>query len=266
MQTGISTASLFKRYQTLEALKRLDDNGVKTAEVFLESYSEYNKKFGKKLAKAKGGVEIHSVHTLATQFEPQLYSENQVAQKDSFDILDGVLECAKQIGAKYYTFHGTARIRRVPININFERHAKITNLIAERCLSYGVTLAYENVHWCYYNYVGFFNELKKRVPLLKGTLDVKQARQSGISHLEFLKEMKGDIATVHLSDVDENGKMCLPMAKGGTVDFNELFSALADVGFDGAMLIEAYYGDYKEEAELYDCYQKISELSKKHFK
>ena len=70
MKTGISTSSLFGRFQTEYATEELKNAGVKTAEVFLESYCEYNKKFGKKIKKSKGGMDIHSVHTLTTQFEP----------------------------------------------------------------------------------------------------------------------------------------------------------------------------------------------------
>ena len=46
MKIGISTASLFGRYNTEDALKFLSDNKIATAEVFLESYCEYNREFG----------------------------------------------------------------------------------------------------------------------------------------------------------------------------------------------------------------------------
>ena len=53
MKVGISTASLFGRYYTEDALEKLNELGVDVAEVFLESYSEYTKKFGKILKKKK---------------------------------------------------------------------------------------------------------------------------------------------------------------------------------------------------------------------
>ena len=264
MQTGISTASLFGRYHTEEALSILNNNNVKTAEVFLETFWEYSKKFGKILKQKKGQVDIHSVHTLTTQFEPTLYSLNTRAQEDSFKLLKGTLNASKVIGAKYYTFHGPARIKRTPLVIDFDRVGKITQKIIDICKTFGVQLAYENVHWSYYNYVGFFNELKKRTTGLKATLDVKQARQSNVCVNEFIKEMGNDIVTVHLSDVDENGKMCLP-GKGKT-DLYDLFSRLCDVGFDGAIIIEAYSGDYKNENELFESLDFINGLSQKVFK
>ena len=264
MQTGISTASLFLRYDTEEALQILQSKGVLTSEIFLESYSEYNKRFGKILKKKKGKMEVNSIHTLTTQFEPQLYSVNERAKSDSFKILEGVLSAGKVLGAKNYTFHGGARIKRTPLVLDFDRIGTITQQIIDKCKKYGINLAYENVHWSYYNYIGFYKELKKRTEGLKATLDIKQARQSGIDHELFLEEMGEDIVTVHLSDIDENGKMCLP-GKGLT-DFNRLFSKLKDVGFDGALILEVYKNDYETLDQLLESYDYVGNLANKIFK
>lgn len=264
MKTGISTSSLFGRFQTEYATEELKNAGVKTAEVFLESYCEYNKKFGKKIKKSKGGMDIHSVHTLTTQFEPQLYSTNVRAKEDSFILLERTMQAAEAMGAKYYTFHGGARFKKTPIILDFNKIGAETAAIEEACKKHGVLLAYENVHWGYYNYIGFFSELKKRVPELKGTFDIKQARQSGIPYKEFISEMGESIVTAHISDVDQNGKMCLPGR--GITDFNEVFGRLNDAGFDGAILIEAYPSDYKELSELYRSLDFITETADKIFK
>ncbi|MBE7086824.1 MAG: sugar phosphate isomerase/epimerase [Clostridiales bacterium] len=264
MKIGISTSSLFGRYPTEDALAFLNRNNVQTVEVFLESFSEYNKEFGKLLSGIKGDTDVHSLHVLTTQYEPQLYSVNERAKVDSFKILEMAMQAGKEIGAKYYTFHGVARIKRTPLVIDFDRVAKITQDIIEVLKKYSITLAYENVHWSYYNYIGFFNELRKRTVGLKGTLDIKQARQSDIHYKHFIDEMGKDIVTVHLSDVDENGKMCLP-GKGVT-DFYDLFSRLSDVGFDGAFLIEAYKSDFEKESELFESVEFLKEVACKTFK
>ena len=264
MQIGISTATLFGRKTTEQALEFFAENNVQCAEVFLESFCEYNKEFGQLLAKNKGSVNVHSVHTLTTQFEPQLYSLNERAQNDSFKLLEMTMQSAKEFGAKYYTFHGGARFKKTPMKINYERVGKITQQIIDVANKYNVALAYENVHWGYYNYIGFFDEIRKRTSGLKGTLDVKQARQSGIDYKEYIKEMNSDIVTVHLSDVDANGKMCLP-GKGIT-DFADLFSRLKDVGFDGALLIEAYQSDFETYGELFDSQDYVKNLAQKIFK
>ncbi len=264
MQVGISTASLFGRFNTEDGLKFLSQNNVPCAEIFLESFCEYNKKFGKLLKKIKGDIKVHSVHTLTTQFEPTLYSLNERAQIDSFKLLEKAMSVAKLAQAEYYTFHGGARFKKTPFSIDYDRVGKITQRIIDTCDKYGVKLAYENVHWGYYNYKGFFSELKNRTSGLKATLDVKQARQSGLSYQDFIEDMKGDIVTVHLSDIDENGKMCLPGR--GVTDFDDLFNRLSDVGFDGAILLEVYKSDFNDFSELFSSLDFVNELAKKHFR
>ena len=261
--TGISTASLFGRFHTEDALKELNSAGVTTTEVFLESYCEYNKKFGKILKKCKGKLDVRSVHTLTTQFEPQLYSTNERAQNDSFDLLNNTMQAAHEVGARFYTFHGQAVFKKVNGPFDIDRHAEITQKIIDLCGKYDVCLAYENVQWSRYNYVGFFNEIRKRTKGLKGTLDIKQARRADLSCVDLINEMGSDIVTVHLSDINENGKMCLP-GKGVT-DFTDLFYRLKDVGFDGAILIEAYQSDFDTMNDLYDSLDFITELKDKIF-
>ncbi len=263
MKTGISTASLFGRFNTEDAVQFLNKTGISTAEVFLESFCEYNKDFGELLKERKGALDIHSVHVLTTQYEPQLYSLNDRAKDDSFKILKGAMEAAQKINASYYTFHGGARFKKTPVKIDFERVGAITREIMRVTESYGVKLAYENVHWGYYNYIGFFSTLKKYAPGIKGTLDIKQARQSGISCNEYIKEMGEDIVTVHLSDVDGEGKMCLPGR--GETDFKDLFKKLRDVGFDGALILEVYKNDFENTNELIDSLNYIKNTADKIF-
>ena len=263
MQTGISTASLFLRKTTEDALEFLGKNGVSVAEVFLESYCEYNKEFGQLLNNRKGQTSVHSVHVLTTQFEPQLYSVNARAKADSFKLLDMAMQAGESFNAKYYTFHGGARFKKTPFKIDFERVGAITRDVYDVVKSHGITLTYENVHWGYYNYAGFFSELKKHVPDLKATLDIKQARQSDIHYGEFINDMGNNIVTVHLSDYLEGGKMCLP-GKGVT-DFADLFKRLRDVDFDGALILEAYQNDYGEKEELFESLNYIGELACKVF-
>ena len=264
MQVGISTASLFGRYNTEDGLKFLSDNKVPCAEVFLESFCEYNENFGLLLKSRQGNLKVHSVHTLTTQFEPTLYSLNERAQKDSFELLDKAMAVAQIVGADYYTFHGGARFKKTPFTIDYDRVGKITQRIIDVCATHGVSLAYENVHWGYYNYIGFFQELKKRTSGLKATLDVKQARQSGLNYSNFIEDMGEDIATVHLSDVKECGKMCLPGR--GITDFDDLFSRLRDVGFNGALLLEVYRSDFEHTNELFESLEYVKEKAIKYFK
>ena len=250
MKFGISTASLFLRKPTEEALKFLAENNVESCEVFFSTYCEYEKEFAQSLLSVKKNINVNSMHVLNTQYEPQLYNLNPRAKADAFKMLEKTTTAGEIIGAKYYTFHGMARYKVTPIKMDYDRIGSVTQEVIEVCKKHGITLSYENVHWSYYNYIGFFTEIKKRCPELKGVLDIKQAWQNKIHYGEFIKEMNSDIVTVHVSDVDENGKIVLPGK--GNFNFNEMFLRLKDVGFNGTVLIEVYKDSYQNESELFE--------------
>lgn len=259
MKAGISTASLFLRRDNKQTLELFNRFSVVTAEVFLTTFSEYEKEYVSTLD--RGRVEVNSIHVLNTQFEPQLFAAHEKVREDAYFWLKKVLDCARMLGAKYYTFHGTARHKlasRNPENDNFLKWRKAFAKIAETCESYGVTLCLENVEWATYNRVGVFEQIAPYVPTLNGVLDVKQARLSGQDYRKYLQEMGQRLAYVHISDINAQGKMCLPGK--GVFDFNELISRLKDVGFDGSLIIEAYERDYQDEKELKESYDYISEL------
>lgn len=258
MRAGISTASLFLRKNNEECFSLFRELGVDCTEVFFTSFCEYFPSFASSMVKEQGDIFVNSVHTLTTNFEPQLYAVHPKIEKDSFDWLDKVLRSAQILGAKYYTFHGVARIKRSSAYNDFKLYGPRTQKIIEVCKRYGVSLAYENVEWSLYNHPGVFTSLKEYCPDLKGVLDIKQARISGYDYREYLTEMGGSIAHVHVSDVRADGKMCLPGK--GTFDFGELIDRLQDVGFDGCVLIEAYAKDYGDILELKESYEFLQEL------
>lgn len=259
MEVGISTASLFLRYNNEDAFAPLKYCGANLCEVFLTSFCEYNKEFGKLLKERKGDIKVHSIHTVSTNFEPQLYAKHPKLISDCFSFLSSAMECAREVGAKHYTFHGMARVKKAPLKMDFDFIGERTQQIIDTLKKYDVTLTYENVHWAYYNYIGFFKTLKNLCPELKGVLDVKQARESGIDYFEFLKEMGSDIATVHVSGVDENGKIVLPK-KNGVFDFELLVKRLMDVGCDAPMFIEVYKDSYSTLDELKNSVEYLREI------
>lgn len=241
------------------------DLGVKNAEVFLTTYSEYDESFARLLARKKGDISINSVHILNTQFEPQLLGTHPRVKADAFALLERVLKCANALGAPYYTFHGTARVKRASRSgerDNFPAMIASFREVSGFCQARGVTLCLENVEWATYNRLGVFEKLAAEVSALKGVLDIKQARISGVPYERYVSEMGEKLAYAHLSDIAENGKMCLPGR--GVFDFDTLIKRLKDVGFDGALLIEVYADDYGEESELKASCDFLNELLYKH--
>ncbi len=265
MRTGVSTASLFSRKNNEEALPLLDSLGVRTAEVFLTSFCEYSRAFGEKLAAGKGGVEVHSMHVLNTQFEPQLFNGNPRVKADAYEWLTKALEAGRAFGAEYYTFHGIARIKRSSRSGEGDRlgaWSEALKEISERCLGFGIRLCLENVEWAIYNRPGVFTEMRRASPALFGVLDIKQARLSEYPYEMYLKEMEGRLAHIHVSDVDAEGRICLPGK--GRFDFPELLKRLHGAGFDGPLLVEVYKDDFERPEELKESCDYLDELLYKY--
>ncbi len=261
MLAGVSTASLFMRENNEDALPLLERLGVKTAEVFLTSFCEYGYPFAQLLKERKGSLTINSVHSLNTHYEPQLFNEHPRAKRDAYEILVKVLDTANALSAPYYTFHGTCRMKRAARAEDFDNFSKMIEGFRELsgfCQSHGTRLCLENVEWSTYNRPGVFGVLSNELPELLGVLDIKQARISGYPYEQYLEEMGSRLAYVHISDCHENGVRCLPGQ--GTFDFETLIRRLKDVGFDGALLIEAYNKDFERNEELKLSCDYVNEL------
>lgn len=256
MKTGISTASLYLRQSTEEAAVTIRESGARTAEIFYQTFYEYRPEFSKALVPKVKGWDIHSVHAVSTNFEHQLFNPSRRIRGDGFYWLDQLMRSAQLLECRHYTFHGLYRMK--------DRHDDFGSLAAflreavDFCARYGVRLCLENVEWSTYNRPGVFRELKARCPDLLGVFDIKQARRSGYPWQMYLNDMAGAISHVHLSDVDRNGKMCLPGR--GITDFEEVLKRLKDAGFDGAVLIEAYPDDFGEISELRQSLDYLDEI------
>lgn len=257
-QLGISTASLFLRKNTEDALALLPSLGSECSEVFMGTLSEYLPQFGDVLRAKQGEQEVHSIHSLNQNYEPELFNDHPRTRGDAEAVLRMVLGNGQKMGAKYYTFHGPARLKRKPYIMNWPVFGPKVAHVAEICAEYGITLCYENVHWAYYNYPTFHREMKEYAPGVMTTLDIKQAMQSGVDVYDYIEDMGEDIRTVHVVDHDKDGKLCLPGK--GVFDFRALFEKLRSIGFEGAVLIEAYYGDYDRVEELAESLAYLKEI------
>ena len=150
LQIGISTASFFNRMTIEDAVLQLGAHGVPAAELFLNSFCEYEPAFTAMLAERAraANLRIHSVHPMSTQFEPQLFSLHPRQREDAFRIYERVLQAARTLGAACYVMHGAATLNGAAKNLELARIAPIFSELDEMARAYGVTLALENVSWC----------------------------------------------------------------------------------------------------------------------
>ena len=252
MKIGVSTASYFGKKLTEDAFLELNRINVPVCETFLTTFCEYEQEFIDVLLKNKQNLEVYSVHALTSNFEPQLYNLAERTRKDALKYFDKVVSAGKKLGAKVYTFHGGMNLKRTS-RCNIENVGKITNMLSNRAMEQGITLAYENVHWSYYNYPEFIEQISKYAPNIHTCLDIKQAMQSGISYKDYIDKMADRIVNVHLCDYDSNGK--LAVCGKGEVDFYEVFRRLIDSGYDKTCLMEVYSKDYNNFDEIKEGYE-----------
>lgn len=265
MVVGISTACFFDRCMVEDAPKLLREFGVSDTEIFLNSFCEYESTFVRDLHKncVKYGIRVHNVHPMSSMFESQLFSIHPRQKQDAFRIFEQVLQAAKALGAKRYILHGAAHMSGAAKNLEPERMAATLDelcLLADR---YGITVALENVSWCFYREPRTALDLLERMrsDRLRFTLDIKQAIRSGQEPLEFVETLGDRIEVVHICDCDRNGERpfyCLP-PKGG-YDFAGLFGALRRKGFDGTVMFEVYSDLYQNWEELRDSYQSFHRI------
>lgn len=257
MKTGISTASLFMRQTNEEAMQTISSLGAECMEIFLSTFYEYRPEFSKKFAANANGCEVNSIHTVSHNFEHQLFSKNRRVRGDGFYWLDQLMRSAQYLGCKRYTFHGQSRTAYMPPD-DYDFLAERLREACDFCARYGVRLCLENVEWSTCNRPQVFTEIKKRVPQIEAVFDLKQARRSGYPYQMYIESMSGALSHAHLSDVDENGNICLPGK--GIYDWLEIFKRLKGAGFDGAALIEVYHKDFNEISELKTSLEYLGEI------
>lgn len=263
MKLGISTATFFLRKYNEDSIAEIKKLGGETCEVFLECPSEYTLEYGKVLFEKKGDLHVHSMHAVTMNYETELFSPLDRARNDALKSFGGVLSIGKMLGAKFYTMHGRARIKKNGNYDDYEKNGKMLDKLCDFASNYDIRICLENVPWALYNAPGYFKEVLRYAPNLCATLDVKQARISGFGYEQYLNEMGEKLMTVHLSDVDENGKIRLPGF--GKFDFDNLFKRLSDVGFKGNAVIEVYKDDFTNDNEITQSLNFLNEIKSKYF-
>ncbi len=250
MEVGISTASFFTKFPTEETFEIIKNLGFNICEVFLTTFREYTPQFVSLFKEKLDGIKVFSIHTLNQQFEPELFNIMARTREDCEVFFTQVAYAASELNANYYTFHGPAKLKKRKYTHNYpwiaERLEHLNKILFD-CTDGRCELAYENVHWTYFSEPEFFGELKRLSPI-KGCLDIKQAKQSGIDVYDYIKVMGDRIVNVHVCDYDEEGNLKLPGQ--GTFDFIKLCSSLISINYNGPLIIEVYANNYNNLDEI----------------
>ena len=242
MQLGISTAAFYGLFETEEAAGIIADfvPQFDCAEVFLQTASEYERGFAEEVKQRLKGLPCSSVHPQGTQFENGMYSKSPRQRRDAMDQFRRILDAAALLGATRYVYHGrhTAQLSALPFNAQL--NADVVGILCEEAAGRGMKIAWENVFWCQLTTPDRVTVMRRLLPQVCFTLDIKQAMRAGVQPADFLPAMGDALCNVHLCDWEADHKLCMPGE--GVFDFKAFGSALTKMGYGGPVILEPYSG------------------------
>lgn len=221
------TEALFKAYK---------ESGIKYAEISPDyNHTDYDFESAARAAKAYG-VELWSYHLPFGPFEELDPSVPELAEKTK-SLFYELIKKAAAVGIDKAVIHPSGE----PIDDvdRPERMKCAKNTLAELGVlakKEGVILAVEDLpRSCLGKNSDEISELISLNPDLRVCFDTNHLLGEPIK--DFIKKVGDKIVTTHISDYDfVNERHWLPGE--GKIDWNELVSALAEVGYDGAWMYE----------------------------
>lgn len=260
MQLGISTACLYPE-QTDTAVRCLAEQGVKTIELFLNTYSETTPAYAGYLKSILEhyGIKVVSLHPFTSSMESMLFFSAYEGRH-----LDGIekykewyFDFMNRLGIEIFVLHGC--LDRIPMEdeLYFERYAMLHRAARQD----GIVVAQENVAAFKSHSVSFIRDMKDFLrDEVDFVLDIKQTVRAGQDTWQMLETMGEQIIHTHLSD-HKDGYDCLPVGSG-RFDFARCLKILSGYGGCGSAVVELYrhnFGEYSELFESLNCLSTISD-------
>ena len=248
MKLGMSSAAFYGRLETEEAARHLQDFGLDTCEIFLQTFSEYSRAFGQIVRRELGTMECASIHPKGTQFETDLFGSSKRQRADAMEMFEHVCMAGEMIGASYYVLHGPSNYRRI---LKVSAIRGLEDILPEMqavAKKHGMEVLWENVSWCACRTPENVHEILALFPDQRFVLDVKQAKEAGVSPMEMAEAMGPHLAHLHALDWDSEGKLTLPGQ--GTLDYKALLDLLRSFSYDGAVILEPYSYMTKDEGKI----------------
>lgn len=254
MKIGSSTACFYP-LPLEESFAHIASLGMRTIEIFFNTESEFRAPFTGEIARLlrEYDLDLVSVHPYTSLMEGiLLFTDYARRTEDGFDQYRRYFATAAELGAKYLTLHGErmmpgAQDTPAMAERKLERYHRLCRTAAEE----GMIVAQENVAWCRSSDPAFLKRLFDNIPELRYTLDIKQAHRASHSWREYFEIIASRLVNVHINDFDEVRSCLLPGE--GIFDYDELFGALHDAGYDNQALIEVYSSNYTEERQIADA-------------
>ena len=247
MNIGASTSNFYP-LSTEESLDTVLNAGFRTTEIFFNASSELAPAFVDELRRRAdaAGATVVAVHPYTSFMEPHfLFSVYERRAEDMLEEYKREFEAAARLGASFLVLHGDRENGALPVEQSLERYERLYDLGQ----TFGVRLAQENVVRYRSADLAYLqamrDTLKEKAAFV---LHVKQCGRCGLP-IEKVADAMGDhIVHVHVSDHD-GIRDCLPPGQG-TFDYTRLFSLLNERRYDGALMLELYRSNFKDERDL----------------
>ncbi|MDE5946438.1 MAG: sugar phosphate isomerase/epimerase [Oscillospiraceae bacterium] len=254
MIAGVSTACLYPKLLE-ESLYDLALNGISNVEIFINTYSEFQKNFAVSISEILNHFDVNcvSVHPFTAEIEPIMaFSAYERRTNDALEYLKHCFEFMNIINAGIFVLHGNKGSINAPRELFCERYSMMYNLGKK----FGITVALENVSRCQSGNLGFLRDLSNMLgDDIKFVLDTKQAVRSKENIFDIINTLKEKIVHVHLSDNGELGD-CLMLGKG-RLNIPRLISDIYAYNPDVSIILELYRSNFNGISDLTSNYNII---------
>lgn len=232
-----------------ENLRMLSDIGIDAIEIPGSLQVNPFKVSREDLREIKELSEAYGIDIVASNviYPPDLShaSNSESLRKKSVDYTYRLAKAASEIECPVLVW-GSGRVRSIPPGVPLEEGRKRNLLVLREAAKAGeefnVRFGIEPLPKNETNFVNTIEEALKLVEevnsdFLKVTVDVRHMIREEFDAVESLRIAGGNIVHVHLADNNSR------VPGRGIIDFRKLFECFNEIGYGGAMSIEAMLGD-----------------------
>ncbi len=263
MKIGISTSTFFNNTAPENMFELMRNMRVDTAELCLNTFSEYEKPYVDRLAAFRGNINVVAVSPLGIQFESQLFSPNVRVRADAELLFKKVCYACFAFGAKFYTFRGPIDLDGDK-NLDITRMAQRINQLADIAAGYGVSLSLKNMRWSYAAQPAFFKRITDMCPKLFATFDMFNAENAGYDLREFFDSFPPQrISLIEVADIMK-GEWMLPGK--GKYNYDRLFADLDRRKIFAPIMISVSSDSYADFVQVRDSFEYLNGIYLKSYK
>lgn len=258
MNIGVSTGCYFPRY-TIDALKKVAENGAKYTEIFFNTDSELDESYVLQLKKIadENGIQVISVHPFTSAIETFMFwAKSDYKLADSIRYYEKYFKACQILGAKYVVIHGCHSSAEY---MDMKKYTEILNALSRKAREYGVYIAQENVVKFKCGYIQNLQQLMQYADDdIKFVFDLKQSVRAQQNIYQLIDLMGDRISHLHISDYNEFGNSLLPGQ--GNVDFHHLFEYVSTRYGVNTALIEVYNENITDEYKVENALDFLKDL------